>query len=292
VSIQTLAKGDGSRVVEPRRFVVRDPQSFAAVWAAHAGPAAAAPEVDFDTRMVAAVFAGQRPTSGFAVDIAATRREGDALVVVVNETQPDPSAANAQVIVSPYHVVSLPREDGEIRFNTADPPGQTTIIFKAPQRRAGHIPADPTPGPTVRLRPVTEAAASARPPEPSSTGLSPEMASTMAYLAGPFSGALILATERRNAEVRFHAWQAVLALGVLGAAAVLSLILAFAFLIVSPTLFWVMLWLSAATATAWVALWGVCLVGAFRGRAWKLPIAGGYAARLASVTSLRASEAP
>ena len=49
-------------------------------------------------------------------------------------------------------------------------------------------------------------------------------------------------------------------------------------LIVSPTAFWVMLWLAAATGVAWVAVWGLCVFNAYKGRVWKLPLAGDYAA--------------
>ena len=41
--VETLARGEDSRLVEPRRFLIRDRQSFGAVWAAHAGPAATVP---------------------------------------------------------------------------------------------------------------------------------------------------------------------------------------------------------------------------------------------------------
>ena len=91
--VETLARGDDSRLVEPRRFVIRDRQAFAAVWAAHAGQDAAVPAVDFDTRMVAAVFAGERPTPGFAVEVIGTRREGADLVVLARRTScPTPTA--------------------------------------------------------------------------------------------------------------------------------------------------------------------------------------------------------
>jgi uncharacterized membrane protein len=265
VSSETIAKGDGSRLVEPRRFVVRDPQAFAAVWAAHAGPDAPVPAVDFRTRMVVAVFAGQRPTPGFEVEITGTRREGAALVVIVDEKGPPPSVASAQILVSPFHVVTLPRENGEIRFNTADPSGQR-------------------PAPTHRGAPDGWLEESE-----SSTGLTPQLAASLAYLAGPFSGILVLAIETTSRFVRFHAWQAVLGLGLLGTAAAAFLLLAFAMLIVSATVFWVTLWLAAATGVTWVAVWAICLVQAFKGRAWKLPLAGAYAERRA--TSLRASAA-
>ena len=83
--VETLARGEDSRLVQPRRFLIRDRESFAAVYAAHAGQDAAVPAVDFETRMVAAIFAGERPTPGFSVEVIGTRREGSALVVLVEE---------------------------------------------------------------------------------------------------------------------------------------------------------------------------------------------------------------
>jgi len=295
VSIETIAKGDGSRLVEPRRFVVRDPQAFAAVWAAHAGPDTPVPPVDFRTRMVVAVFAGQRPTPGFEVDITGTRRDGAALVVIVDEKGPPPSVVSAQILVSPFHVVTLPRENGEIRFNTADPIGHGTIVFKPSPHES---PAPGTaPMEQAGLKREVERISATHvgahddwlEESASSTGLPPQVAASLAYLAGPFSGVLLLATETTSRFVRFHAWQAVLALGLLGTAAVAFLLLAFAMLIVSATVFWVILWLAASTGVAWVAVWAICLVQAFKGRVWKLPLAGDYAERRA--TSLRASAA-
>ena len=99
------------------------------------------------------------------------------------------------------------------------------------------------------------------------TGLTPRVAASLAYLAGPLSGALLLATEPASRFVRFHAWQAVLALGLLGIAAVVFLGLAFVLLVVSPTAFWTMLWLAAATGAAWIGVWGLCVVSAYKGRA-------------------------
>jgi uncharacterized membrane protein len=61
---------------------------------------------------------------------------------------------------------------------------------------------------------------------PSSTGLAPSTASALAYLAGPFSGALILLAETSNGDVRFHAWQSIVGLGGLTVAVLASYALA------------------------------------------------------------------
>ena len=117
---------------------------------------------------------------------------------------------------------------------------------------------------------------------PSSTGLEPNVAAGLAYLAGPFSGILILLVERANSYVRFHAWQAVVGLGGLGALAVGVLILSFLTLLLSPFVFTVMYRLSEAIAVAWVVAWVICLVKAFTGHAWKMPVLGRYAEQLAA----------
>ena len=107
--LTTIAKGDGSGIVEPRRTVVGDAASWRALWAAHAGPAEPAPAVDFAADMVAAVFAGERPTPGHEIAITDTRPEGAALGLVVRETPPARGMMAAQVIVSPFHIVRFPR---------------------------------------------------------------------------------------------------------------------------------------------------------------------------------------
>ena len=66
-----------------------------------------------------------------------------------------------------------------------------------------------------------------------STGLRPRTASVLAYLAGPLSGAVLLVAESANDDVRFHAWQSVIALGALAIAVGLGYLMALASLFVS-----------------------------------------------------------
>jgi PrcB C-terminal len=114
--LSSIAKGDGSGVSSPRRIVVRDDRAWRALWSEHAGTSAAAPAVDFDTHMVAAVFAGDRPTPGYGVEITDVRRQGDTLDIIVSESRPAPGMMAAQVIVTPFHIVALPRFDGHVSF--------------------------------------------------------------------------------------------------------------------------------------------------------------------------------
>jgi uncharacterized membrane protein len=113
----------------------------------------------------------------------------------------------------------------------------------------------------------------------SSTGLSPRVAAMLAYLAGPFSGTLILLAESRNDDVRFHAWQSILGLGGLGIAILLSYLLGIFALFVSAGAVTVMV---AVATVLWVVLllaWLICLFKAYSGQRWQLPLAGAYAER-------------
>ena len=259
--IHTVGRGERSRIVQSRQAIVRSEDEWRALWAAHSGPEVLEPPVDFQARMIAAVFAGERPTPGFEIAITGARRDGAGLVLLVEERQPVEGTLSAQVTTAPFHIVSLPRHDEAIEF--ADAAG----------RRTGRVTAGVI-GATRRRHGAA----------PSSTGLTPPVAGSLAYLAGPFSGALLLATERTSRFVKFHAWQALLGLGLLGTAAVMCLGLAFLMLVISPTMFWTMLWLSAIAGAVWVILWAVCVVQAYRGRIWKMPLAGNYAERRAGLT--------
>jgi uncharacterized membrane protein len=258
--IHTVAHGDHSRIVQVRQAVLRNADEWRALWAEHTGPDLPAPEVDFHTRMVAAVFAGERPSPGYDVAISGVRQDGAEWVLLVDERRPAEGTLSAQVTTTPFHIVSLQRYEGRVEFADAR-------TVRAPRAAAGAA---------APRRRHHEAA-------PSSTGLTPPVAGSLAYMAGPFSGALLLATETSSRFVRFHAWQALVGLGAIGTVAFLFLALAFLMLLFSPTLFWAMLWLAASAAVVWIVLWAICLVQAYRGRLWKIPLAGSFAERRAGL---------
>src|SRR5579871_2420381 len=116
----------------------------------------------------------------------------------------------------------------------------------------------------------------------SSTGLAPTTASTLAYLAGPFSGALIALAETSNDDVRFHAWQSIIGLGGLTVAVIVGYALAIVALFVSVTAVSVMIGVATVIWAVLLIVWAICLWKAATGARWRLPVAGNYAARLAA----------
>lgn len=118
---------------------------------------------------------------------------------------------------------------------------------------------------------------------PSSTGLDPNVAAALAYLAGPLSGLLLLVLERSSRYVRFHAVQSIVGLGGLWLLASALGLLAGVTVFISASGFLVLLYAAWATGAAWIVVWIICLVKAFTGHAWKLPIAGKYADRWSTI---------
>ena len=261
VPLITVAQGSDSNIAAARRVIVPDATAWRALWAEHAGSGAEAPAMDFESRIVAAVFAGERPSPGHAIEIAEGRTDAGVVTLIVREHAPARGMAAAQILVSPFHMVTLPRVDADVRFE------ETPVTSARPL----HVPL-PGEAPPQGVKDATA----------SSTGLDPNFAAALSYLAGPFSGILILLVERSNRYVRFHAWQAVLGLGGLGLLAIGALLFSFLTLLISPLLLTVMYRLSEIVALVWVAVWLWCLVQAFNGRAWRMPVAGRHAERLAT----------
>jgi uncharacterized membrane protein len=267
-SLTTIARGDGSHVSEPRRVIARTDAEWRSLWAAHAGPGADTPAVDMTAAIVAAAFAGEKPSAGHSIEITAVEDAGRGLRLVVEERGPAPGGITAQIMTSPFHIVSVPKSTGDVTWaleagNRGSGAGKTSALSSDPR--------SPIPDPR------------------SSTGLEPRTASALAYLAGPFSGGLILLAESTNEDVRFHAWQSIVGLGGLGLAILASYILAFVALFVSATA--VSLMVGVATVV-WIVLaivWVICLWKAWSGERWKLPLVGDYAERHAAATSSGAS---
>jgi len=126
--------------------------------------------------------------------------------------------------------------------------------------------------------------------QPSSTGLDPNVAAALAYLAGPLSGLLLFLVERHSTYVRFHAMQSIVGLGGLWLLAAAFALLAGLTVFISATGFLVLLYAAWLTGAAWIVVWIICLVKAFTGQVWKLPFAGDYAERWS--TNLPSSSVP
>jgi hypothetical protein len=113
--LTTIARGSLSGIEQPRQVAVRDHATWRALWKEHA-PGQEPPPVDFTTRTVLAVFLGSRTTAGYAVEIARVERVEHDSIVHFRESRPGRDQMLAQVVTTPFHIVSVSRLEGSITF--------------------------------------------------------------------------------------------------------------------------------------------------------------------------------
>ncbi len=109
------------------------------------------------------------------------------------------------------------------------------------------------------------------------TGLTPNIAAMMCYILMPISSVIFLLVEKQDSDVRFHAWQGT----ILGAGLYILMIAlqileallgAIAGFLGSMIGFFVPI-----VGLAGFVLWVVCLVKAYQGERWKIPVIGDMA---------------
>ena len=114
-SFTNIAKGDASGQQLAKQVTVRTAAEWKALWKDHA-PTENMPTVDFAKDMVVGIFLGTKPSAGHEVEIVGVRPEGKDLVVEYVQKQPAPGTLAAQILTEPFHLVSVPKHAGTVRF--------------------------------------------------------------------------------------------------------------------------------------------------------------------------------
>jgi hypothetical protein len=114
----TVASDGHTGVAQQRDVVVRDQAAFDKLWAEHVSdrtPAPRAPAVDFTTKMVVGVFAGNVASCG-NMGIAGVRSQDGKMVVDIELRAPSPTIACPAVILTPMQLVLVDRNDAPVEF--------------------------------------------------------------------------------------------------------------------------------------------------------------------------------
>lgn len=118
---------------------------------------------------------------------------------------------------------------------------------------------------------------------PQGTGLSPNIAGLLCYICSPITGIVFLLIEKENRDVKFHAWQS-LVFGLAYIAVVILLeILATIMGFLASVLGIIVGFFVPLVMLASFILWIVCMIKAYQGERWRIPIIGDFAARKAGV---------
>lgn len=118
--MQTLSQISNSLNLTPRLVVVQDAESFRTLWREHTGQLENLPAVDFTQNMVIAAFMGEQPSGGYAITIEEVAEVDGRLVVRLRKRKPRPEDSVIMMLTAPAHLVTVPRRDLPIDFETVE----------------------------------------------------------------------------------------------------------------------------------------------------------------------------
>lgn len=120
VPVEPLDQGQQSGIETRREVVVRNASHWTTLWHEHAeDDNATPPSVDFSQRIVLAAFRGQSPDTCHGTEIINVTRQDGRLTVTVEHYRVE-AAACGQAITYPFHMVTVPASEAEVRWEVEE----------------------------------------------------------------------------------------------------------------------------------------------------------------------------
>ena len=115
------------------------------------------------------------------------------------------------------------------------------------------------------------------------TGLAPNIAGLLCYICSPITGIIFLLIEKENLDVKFHVCQSlVFGIAYIAVVIVLEILAAIMGLLASVLGIIVGFFIPLVMLAAFI-VWIVCMVKAYQGERWRIPVIGDFAAKKAGV---------
>lgn len=109
VTFKTLAKNASGEAHEAKNLVIKNREEWEKLWEAlnqNVAEKPALPEVDFNTRMIVAIFAGDKPNPGYDIAVLETFTVGKkGMRITYQVTKPGGACVYPAVISQPYHII-------------------------------------------------------------------------------------------------------------------------------------------------------------------------------------------
>lgn len=117
IDFNTIDRSAYSFVQEPMNVVIRDADSWATLWRRHTGTTGNVPAIDFRTTIVVGVFRGVLPNGCYSTEIVDIYVAGSGMNVARIDTVPGPESVCTLALVTPAHLVAVPRSDQSVVFS-------------------------------------------------------------------------------------------------------------------------------------------------------------------------------
>jgi PrcB C-terminal len=119
INYEVLLEGTYSGIREPLQKVVTSNEDWEELWKKHVSvivPQPPVPEVDFENYVVAALFAGEKRTSGYQIRIKEIAPQGQNIVVRYKMVEPPENSFMLQVLTQPFVLIELPKPQGTVQL--------------------------------------------------------------------------------------------------------------------------------------------------------------------------------
>lgn len=108
-----------SGIVDRRRLVIRDAQSWSTLWNeafSRRHPRPPVPSIDFAEHVVIAASTGTRSNGGYGLTFDAIHEADGVLYAVVREISPGRNCITTQALTNPVIAVRVPRRGAQVTF--------------------------------------------------------------------------------------------------------------------------------------------------------------------------------
>lgn len=119
VGIEEQWKGNYSGYTAPSHMVIETEDQWREVWEQvhrFRRPRPELPGLDFEEKMVVAVFMGQRSSGGYRIEITQITEKKKEIVVDVVQKEPPPGSIRTMALTQPYHMVVIKKSRLSVSF--------------------------------------------------------------------------------------------------------------------------------------------------------------------------------
>jgi len=123
VKFSIISQGSHSNISLPNQLVIKNKKDWQRLLLIHNDPRTSdSASIDFQDKIVIAIFAGQQPSGGYTVGVSNIKRINENLFLTLSFTEPKRNDSVSLALTQPFIILSTNKVDGKIVFLTPEHP--------------------------------------------------------------------------------------------------------------------------------------------------------------------------
>ncbi len=119
ISYEVLLEGTFSGIKEPLEKVITTNEEWEELWKKHVSvivPQPLVPEVDFESNVLAVLFAGEKNKSGYQIRLKEVVPQGKDVIVRYKMVEPPENSFTLTVLTQPFIFIKIPKPEGTVQL--------------------------------------------------------------------------------------------------------------------------------------------------------------------------------